>query len=209
MRSILQLAVLVALCAWGSAQGASGEKLSALVRDGDIIFHTSRSSQSLAIQRATGSPYSHVGMVLFRGGRPFVLEAVQTVRYTPLDRWVARGEGGQYVVKRLAEAERVMTGGTIKKLRDQARRFEGKAYDLIFEWSDENMYCSELVWKIYDRTLGVQVGRLQKLKSFRLDDPEVRSKLRERYGASLPLEEPVISPGDMFDARNLVEVTRR
>jgi len=209
MRSILQLAVFIALCAWGSAQGASGDPLSALVRDGDIIFHTSRSSQSLAIQRATGSPYSHVGMVLFRGGRPFVLEAAQTVRYTPLDQWVARGEGGHYVVKRLADAQRALTGRTMEAIRGQARRFEGKAYDLTFEWSDEKMYCSELVWKIYDRTLGVQVGRLQKLKSFRLDDPAVRNKLRERYGASLPLEEPVISPGAMFDARNLVEVARR
>src|SRR5262245_5809101 len=31
------------------------------VRDGDLIFHTSRSAQSAAIQRATHSPYSHVG----------------------------------------------------------------------------------------------------------------------------------------------------
>jgi hypothetical protein len=34
------------------------------VQDGDIIFHTSRSSQSLAIQRATHSPYSHMGLTV-------------------------------------------------------------------------------------------------------------------------------------------------
>src|SRR5437867_163184 len=60
------------------------------VQDGDIIFHTSRSSQSLAIQKATHSPYSHMGLILYRGGSPYVFEAVGTVRYTPLARWVRR-----------------------------------------------------------------------------------------------------------------------
>ena len=74
------------------------------LRDGDIIFHTSRSAQSAAIQRATHSPYSHVGLVLYRDGKPFVFEAISTVRYTPLASWIARGDGGHYVVKRLKSA---------------------------------------------------------------------------------------------------------
>ena len=46
------------------------------VRDGDIIFHTSRSAQSAAIQRATHSPYSHFGIILYRDDKPFVFEAI-------------------------------------------------------------------------------------------------------------------------------------
>jgi len=41
------------------------------LKDGDTIFHTSPCSQSLAIQRATASPYSHVGLIAYRDGRPF------------------------------------------------------------------------------------------------------------------------------------------
>src|SRR5437867_163185 len=26
-------------------------------------------------------------------------------------------------------------------------------YDLTFEWSDDKIYCSELVWKVYERAL--------------------------------------------------------
>jgi len=74
------------------------------VRDGDLIFQTSRSSQSVAIQRATASPYSHMGLVLFRDGKPYVFEAVATVRFTPLDRWIARGAGQHFAVKRLRNA---------------------------------------------------------------------------------------------------------
>lgn len=50
---------------------------------GDVIFHTSRSSQSLAIQQATDSPYSHMGMVVIRNGKPYVFEASRQVVYTP------------------------------------------------------------------------------------------------------------------------------
>ena len=68
--------------------------LATSLRDGDIIFHTSRSAQSAAIQLATHSRYSHVGLILFRDGKPYVLEAVATVRYTPLDSWIARAMAG-------------------------------------------------------------------------------------------------------------------
>ena len=167
------------------------------LRDGDIIFHTSRSAQSAAIQRATHSPYSHVGIIFLRDGKPFVFEAIATVRYTPLDAWVARGEGRRYVVKRL---KTVLTPAQSAKLRATARQFEGKPYDLYFEWSDERIYCSELVWKLYEQALGVKLGALQKLREFDLSDPEVRTRMRERYGSSVPLDESVISPGAQFDS---------
>ena len=37
------------------------------LRDGDIIFQTSRSELSIPIQKATHSPYSHMGIVFQRG----------------------------------------------------------------------------------------------------------------------------------------------
>lgn len=169
----------------------------AALRDGDIIFHTSRSAQSAAIQRATHSPYSHVGVIFMRNGKPYVFEAISTVQYTPVAQWTARGEGGHYVVKRLKHP---LTGAQAARLRAAARAFEGKAYDLYFEWSDQRIYCSELVWKLYERALGVQLGQLQKLREFDLTDPAVRAKMRERYGDRVPLDEPVISPGAQFDS---------
>lgn len=165
------------------------------LRDGDIIFHTSRSAQSAAIQRATHSPYSHVGIILYRGDKPFVFEAIATVRYTPLADWIARGDGGRYVVKRLT---RKITPEQAAQLRVAARQFEGKPYDLYFEWSDERIYCSELVWKMYQQALGVRLGTLQELREFDLSDPVVQAKMRERYGSRVPLDEPVISPGAQF-----------
>ena len=176
------------------------------VMDGDIIFHTSKSSQSLAIQRATGSRYSHMGLIFMRTGKPFVFEAVSPVKYTPLDQWIARGAGGHYVLKRLKNAATLLTPIALQRLRKAAGKFVGRPYDLGFAWSDDRMYCSEIVWKLIDRELGVRVGELQKIRDFNLSDPTVRAKMRERYGANIPMEEPVISPAAMFDSKTLVTV---
>jgi len=167
------------------------------LRDGDLIFHSSRSGQSAAIERATRSPYSHMGVIVHRDGKPFVFEAIAAVRYTPLAKWSARGDGGKYVVKRLKAG---LTPDQAGKLLAAGKAFEGKPYDLYFEWSNERVYCSELVWKMYSRALGVEIGARQRLREFDLTDPMVKAKMRERYGRNVPLDEPVISPAAMFDS---------
>ena len=65
-----------------------------VLRDGDLIFQTSLSGQSRAIQEATGSKYSHCGIIYRDGCDYFVYEAVQPVKSTPLAQWIARGKGG-------------------------------------------------------------------------------------------------------------------
>ena len=124
-------------------------------------------------------------------------EAIATVRYTPLANWTARGDGGRFVVRRLKHAPKP---AEIRKLREAAKTYEGRPYDLYFEWSDARIYCSELVWKMYRDALGVEIGVLQKLREFDLTDPAVKATMRERYGANVPLEERVISPTAMFES---------
>jgi hypothetical protein len=179
------------------------------VREGDILFHTSRSAQSQAIQRATGSRYSHMGVVLYRSGRPCVFEAIATVRCTPLERWIARGAQGHFVVRRLRSSATLLTPEARARLHTTADRFAGRPYDLAFEWSDQRIYCSELVWKLYERALGVRIGELQRLRDFKLSDPMVRAKMHERYGEHVPLDEPAISPAAMFASPLLETVGER
>src|SRR5690606_9813334 len=79
------------------------------LQDGDIIFHTSTSSQSKAIQAATHSKYSHMGIIYHMDNGIYVFEAVQPVKLTPLKDWIKRGKGQHYVVKRLKNAEKILT----------------------------------------------------------------------------------------------------
>jgi hypothetical protein len=176
-----------------------------ILAEGDIVFQTSRSSQSLAIQLATRSKYSHMGIVFREKGEFHVYEAVQPVKKTRLGEWIKRGEGGKYVLKRLKDSA-LLTPQTLAKMKKVAAAHMGKNYDASFEWNDKRLYCSELVWKIYRHGAGVEVGRLQKLGDFDLNDKRVKAKLRERFGQRIPLDETVISPAAIFESELLFEV---
>jgi uncharacterized protein YycO len=175
------------------------------LRSGDIIFQTSQSGQSKAIQLATGSEYSHRGIIYVEGDQTFVYEAIQPVKSTPLKEWIARGKNQHYVVKRLKNSEEILTTETLNKMKAVGNKFKGKNYDLYFEWS-ERIYCSELVWKIYFEATGIAIGSLQQLKEFSLTSLEVKQKLKDRYGENIPLHTKVISPESMFNSDLLVTV---
>ena len=176
---------------------------------GDIIFHTSRSSQSKAIQVATKSRYSHMGIVYVREGEAFVFEAIEPVGLTRLGEWIARGEQGAFVVKRIRNAAQILTPDVLASMMEVGKQYEGKHYDPYFEWSNDRIYCSELVWKVYKQAIGLEIGSLEALGSFDLSSPSVRAKIAERWEDSPPLDEPVISPAAMFRSDMLVEVYRR
>ena len=89
------------------------------------------------------------------------------------------------------------------------RGWLGRPYDVLFQWGDDRLYCSELAYKLLDRAAGVQVGKLQKAKEFDLSSPEVRTKLKERFGAgkaTFDPEELMVSPQSMFEDPKLVTV---
>ena len=176
------------------------------LKEGDLIFQTSLSSQSKAIQLATKSKYSHCGIVFKEGDSFYVFEAVQPVKRTPLAEWIARGEKGKFIVKRLKNAEQTLTPEVLQKMKEIGKGFNGKKYDLDFEWTDEKIYCSELIWKIYKRSTGIEIGKLEKLGDFDLSSDQVKRKIKERYGNNIPMEELVISPASIFDSELLVTV---
>jgi len=148
-------------------------------------------------------------MIVIREGKPTVLEASATVRYTPLARWVAHGVGRHFVIKRLTDSDNLLTSSARAKLDSVAAGFLGRPYDLTFEWSDDRMYCSELVWKIYDRALKIDIGTLQHIKDFDLTAPVVTKLMKQRYGDAVPMEETVISPVSMFQSPLLMQVVAR
>jgi len=173
------------------------------IKNGDIIFQTSTSGQSKAIQIATGSKYSHMGIIYKEGNDFFVYEAVQPVKLTPLKDWIKRGEDWHLVIKRIKNSESLLTQETLTKMKQIGEKYAGKDYDLYFEWSDSRIYCSELVWKIYKEAVGIEIGELEKLGDFNLTDKAVKQKLTERYGENIPKDELVISPASMFNSDKL------
>jgi len=177
-----------------------------VLQNGDIIFQTSKSSQSKAIQLATKSQYSHMGIVYLKGDEHWVYEAVEPVKLTRLKDWIKRGVDNHYVVKRLKNATKVLTKKVLQQMKAIGEKYKGKHYDLYFEWSDDKIYCSELVWKIYKEATGIELGALAELRTFDLSNPIVQGKIKERYKGELPLDEKVISPAAMFQSEELITI---
>ena len=172
-------------------------------RDGDIILQTSRSSQSHAIQLATHSKWTHVGIIVYRNGKPYVYEAHGPVGYRSLSAWTSSGVGGRYMVRRYKNG---LSSSQLSKLKSVGAEYAGKPYDIYFGWSSSRIYCSELVWKIFNRGIGANVGALQKLGDFDLSHPEVQRILRERYGNNIPYGETVVSPHAIAVSSSLVTI---
>ena len=179
------------------------------IENGDIIFQVSKSGQSKAIQLATNSRYSHMGIIYQDNGQYFVYEAVEPVTLTPLKEWIDRGEKGHYVIKRLKNADKVLTPDVVAKMKQAGKQFKGKPYDIYFEWSDDKIYCSELFWKIYKQAAGIEIGELQRLSDFNLADDIVQTKMKERYGDNIPMDEKVISPAAMFRSDQLITIEEK
>ncbi len=190
----------------GHAKKSSMHTQEQSLQPGDLIFQTSLSDQSRAIQLATGSRYSHCGIIFKEKDQLYVLEAVQPVKRTPLHKWIKRGKDEHYVIKRLKEAEKTLTNSVIQDMQKMGQAWEGKDYDTAFGWTDDKMYCSELIWKLYNRTTGLQIGQLEQLKDFDLSSEIVRNKLTERYRNHTPLNDTVISPAAIFNSKLLETV---
>lgn len=173
------------------------------VQDGDIIFQTSQSKQCEAVRIATNSKFSHCGIIYEINGKKYVFEAVQPVKITPFNEWIKHGENDKFLVKRLKNSSKILTSEVISKMKNYGKQFDNKDYDLYFEWTDDKIYCSELVWKIYKNGAGIELCSLEKLKSFNLANEKVKHILKERYGNKIPLEENVVAPSQLANSTML------
>ncbi len=203
------LFVLLAALALCLAPGFSsyGQPIgNTLFMEGDIIFQTEPSKQSLAIRLATNSPYSHCGIIFEKNGQPYVLEAIGPVAFTPLASFVARGINQRYVVMRLKERETMLGPELLAALREQIPVFAGRPYDIYFNWSDDAIYCSELVWKIYQRGGGLLLCEPRPFASYSLNHEQVQKIIEERFGVSLPLSELAVAPADLMQSPLLEEI---
>ncbi len=175
-----------------------------ILKEGDVIFQTNNYGQSLAVQKATGSKYSHVGILFKENGQWYVYEAIQPVTKTLLSKFILKGDKGHITISRYKNNE-ILTPDKIEKMKTFFNKVKGKDYDLLFEWSDEKWYCSELVWKMY-KAIGVQISDYEKFGQFNFDDPYVQKIVNERFKNGINDEETVITPKGIYESPKMKEV---
>lgn len=148
--------------------------------EGDIVFQTSNSKQSPFIQHATGSKWTHCGIVVYKGDKPYVLEASNVVKLTPFNEWKARSSN--FTKERLID--------NCPKIK--YKKYLGKPYDTSFRLDNDKYYCSELVYDIYKNQLGVEF-KLRKVSSYNILG--LNKMLMNR---GIKLNQLVIAPSDLL-----------
>ena len=167
------------------------------VKEGDVIFQTSQSQQSPLIQIATRSKISHCGIIVMRNGKPYVLETLKTLVVTPLDKFIARGEGGKYWLKRSNK----------ENIKIKYGSYLGKPYDLAFKFDNGKFYCSELIYDIYKNQLGIELCEPKKVSDYLILGtdklPQIEKAMKKR---GITKEQYAVAPIDIFESDYLEDV---
>ncbi len=171
------------------------------LQSGDVVLQTSGLGRSLLIQRASGSPYSHVGLVeVDTTGAAFVIEAISPVSRTPFERWAARGQGHRVTVLR----PRGLDEATRAAVVQVASGWLGTPYDARYEWDDAKLYCSELVVKAFAQGAHLELGRQQRVHDLKLTADDL--KLARALG--IRPTQTLVTPGSLDGDAHLELVAR-
>ena len=182
--TLLLLLVLVGVQSFKQRPAPAASAL----KEGDIVFQTSTTQQAPLIIAATHSPWSHCGIIIEKTDGLYVLEAISTVSLTPYQQWVERGMGKRVGMKRYTE----------EPVKIKYRKYLGKPYDLAFKFDNGKWYCSELVYDIYKRQLGVELCAPRPVSDYVISGLD---KVLTKRG--IDKNQLVVAPSDLYDSQQL------
>jgi hypothetical protein len=177
-----------------------------MLRQGDIVFRLGdarilrgMTPLSRFIARATGSPFSHTGIVAIEEGSPVVYDcSYQGVQRQPFEVWMLDSVG-VLGVKRLKPEHRERIPGVIGFCR---ATFERQVpFDYGFRMEDDSLYCLELTEKAF-RSQGlalsepVRIGDWEYLASFPLTAFLIAPLTGLVLERPIALEQTVYLPGN-------------
>jgi hypothetical protein len=177
-----------------------------VLRDGDVVFRLGDARTlrgtfplSLFIARATGSAFSHTGIVAVEDGVPVVYDCSSAgVQRQPFEVWMLDCVGA-FGVRRLRPEHRHRIPGVLAYCRS---KFEQQVpFDDEFRPDDAALYCVELTEKAF-RSQGlvlsqpVRIGDWQHLDRYPLTAMAAPYVTRLMLDRPITLDQPVYVPGD-------------
>lgn len=170
-------------------------------QEGDVLMQSLPRSELVdAIESASQSPWSHCGILVRRDGQWQVAQALINVHYTPLIEYLIQCRDlrvNSFRMKGITEEQRTKIQPGITKLL-------GKPYDINYEPDDSKIYCSELVWKVYDRELDIHWGEWQEFGT--LNWKPIEAFVRSVERGKLPLNRMMITPVGLTKTDKVVQV---
>ena len=156
------------------------------LQEGDIVFIESQSSQSPYIKVGTMSKWTHCGVVVNTPLGLKVLEASKTVRLTPFAKFIGSAKNDNWTVKRPDQK--------LEKPISYSK-YLGMPYDLEFKFNNGKMYCSELVWLVY-QDQDIELCKPRKVSSFLMTRiPKVKKLMLKRH---ISMDQMAVAPVDLY-----------
>lgn len=119
------------------------------LKKGDLLLQSLRCYVCNLIEAETNSPYSHIGIVLFKNNKPYVLEAFSNVAIVPLKEFLSKSKKN-ITVKVLRH--KALRDSEYYGLNAFAQNIEGNPYNKSYRFNNyingkKSYYCSELVYE--------------------------------------------------------------
>lgn len=177
---------------YASAMSRGGPVPSSFI-EGDVIFIQSQTQQAAALREATGSVWTHVGIIVKKNSKWHVAEAIGPLKMTPINDFINRSKNKSFKIFRYKHFK---PATMLKQLYAVLPKYN-KPYDIYFEFTEERIYCSELTYHVFKDVTEFEMGRIQKMKEMRLEGPYVQALIEKRLtdtGRELNPEELIITP---------------
>ena len=174
------------------------------VFDGDIIMINSSSPQAVLLNQLVGGKYNHVGIIFQRkkDGILMVTDVQDSVRATPLTDFVASSVNGAVCVLRLKDASKVLNEEKVKSMRETTRSYAKKPFDPVLNWDDSKIYSSELVSKIYDKSMMLKLCKTGTVADFDISEQK-QKELSATYGGKVSTKDEAVSPDAIYNSPKL------
>lgn len=171
------------------------------LREGDILFARIPRYLFKKVAEATASWTNHVGIVLKKEGHWVVAESViPLVRLTPLEKFLSRSESGYLCQKRLCFE---LTATQLQAIDSEVQKRIGTLYHLGFNFDTRRTFCSKLVYEVFQKALGLEVGQIQQFRDLLETHPNPRQAKRFWWWYFLgfiPWERRFVSPANQMNA---------
>lgn len=215
-RSFILLLVIVAVPAgWAGIITYSKADMNALpaLESGDLIFQTHLSSQAPAVMLATGSLYSHVGIIHKDADRVSVIHAARTVMQTDLKEFIESGWGERMTIKRYEGLSTEQRDSVVK----HALTYMGKPYDFTFHMGDDAIYCSELPHLAFANG-NLDLGKVEKIGDLYVNNALAKELFNKRWKGhplcqsvsttaqscwKTVMDEPIVTPAGLAQDKHL------
>ena len=198
MRKFFITIVIMLVSQLAFAQSASYKP-----QEGDFVFQSLPKNELVAaIEGASQSHYSHVGLVIRKHEQLYVREAVGAmVHDTPLSAWEERGR-----LNHSFDAFRLKTEFQkfVPQLIKESEAFLGRPYDYKYDMDDQAIYCSELLYKSMLNASGIRLGKTQKLGDLKWTG--YKATIEKYEGGAVPLDREMITPKALSQANQLEQV---